>query len=469
LLAVLGSKAATRLGVPSLLLFLGIGMLAGVDGPGGIEFSDVELARNVGVVALVFILFSGGLDTEWRHARRVLAPAVALGTVGVAVTAGVVGVLAVVVLDLPWATGLLVGAVVSSTDAAAVFSILRARTVGLRTRIRQVLEVESGSNDPMAAFLTVALLELALGDASVAGLVPLFVVQLGVGLAVGWAVARLAVEGINRLRLEAEGLYPVVTVALVALVYGLTTLAGGSGFLAVYVAGLVIGNSHVVHRRSLTRFHDAVAWLAQITMFLVLGLLVNPTDVWDVAVPALVIAAVLVLVARPVAVALCLLPLRFGMRDSGMVGWVGLRGAVPIVLATFPLEAGLPGADVVFNVVFFVVIVSVLVQGSTIPAVARRLGVTGPVPTTPAYPIESVAHPDATAALHEVGVPERSAVAGRRVFELGLPDDVLIVLIDRDGDVIVPRGETTVMPGDRLMVLADLADLAALRQRIAPG
>ena len=376
------------------------------------------------------------------------------------------GVLAVVVLDVPLATGLLVGAVVSSTDAAAVFSILRSRTVGLRPRIRQVLEVESGSNDPMAAFLTIAALEYALGDRSVAGLVPLFLLQLGVGLAVGFVVARLSVEGLNRLRLEAEGLYPVVSVAVVALVFGLATLAGGSGFLAVYVAGIVLGNSHVVHRRSLSRFHDAVAWLAQITMFLVLGLLVTPSDVVGVAVPALVLAAVLVLVARPVAVALCLAPLRFGVRDSAMVGWVGLRGAVPIVLATFALEAGVAGADIVFNVVFFVVIVSVLVQGSTIPAVAKLLGVTGPLPTTPAYPIESVAHPDATAALHEVTVPTRSAVAGSRVFELGLPPDVLIVLIDRAGDVIVPRGETVVLSGDRLMVLADLTDLAALRQRI---
>jgi len=469
LLGVVASKAAVRLGVPALLLFLGVGVLAGVDGPGGIAFDNVALARNVGVVALAFILFSGGLDTQWRNARTVLIPGALLATVGVVVTATVVGVVAAVALDLPWATGLLLGAVVSSTDAAAVFSILRSQSVGLRPRVRDLLELESGSNDPMAAFLTIALLEFALGDVSAVGLVPLFFLQMGVGAAVGFGVARLAVEGVNRLRLEYEGLYPVVTLALVGVVYGAAALLGGSGFLAVYMAGLVLGNSHVVHRRSLGRFHDAIAWLAQIAMFLVLGLLVAPSEVIKVAVPALAVSAVLIFVARPLAVAISLLPTRTSARDTAMVGWVGLRGAVPIILATFPLEAGLEGADTVFNVVFFVVLVSVLVQGTTIPLVAGWLKVTGPVPTAPAYPIESVAHPHAGAALHEINVPAGSAVNRCRVFELGLPEDVLIVLIDRAGEVIVPRGETLVHDGDRLMVLADLDDLAAVRQRISGG
>lgn len=469
LLGVIASKAAVRLGVPALLLFLGLGVLAGSEGPGGIEFTDVSLARNVGVVALAFILFSGGLDTEWRTVRPVLLPGVLLSTVGVVVTAGVVGVVAVVVVDLPWETGLLLGAIVSSTDAAAVFSVLRSRAIGLEGRVRSLLELESGSNDPMGAFLTVALLDVALGDVSPIATLPLFVVQMGVGGAVGFGVAWLSVRGINRLRLEYEGLYPVVTLAVAGLAYGAAALMGGSGFLAVYVAGLVLGNSHVVHRRSLARFHDAVAWLAQIAMFLVLGLLVAPSAVLSVALPALVVAAVLMVVARPVATALALLPLRFGVPQTAMVGWVGLRGAVPIILATFPLQAGLDGADVLFNVVFFVVLVSVLVQGTTIPVVARKLGVTGPLPHRPTYPIESVSHPDEGAALHEVVVPDGSAFEQRRVFELGLPAEVLIVLIGRDGDVIVPRGETVVCAGDRLMVLADPADLTRVRERMAPG
>jgi len=302
------------------------------------------------------------------------------------------------------------------------------------------------------------------GDLDAVALIPLFVAQMAVGGVVGWVVARVGVEAINRLRLEFDGLYPVVTVALAGLAYGLAALASGSGFLAVYVAGLVIGNSHVVHKRSLARFHDAVAWLAQITMFVVLGLLVDPGGVASLIGPALVVAAVLILVARPLSAAVCLLPARFGAAATAMVGWVGLRGAVPIVLATFALEAGVEGAQTIFDVVFFVVIVSVLLQGTSIPTVARWLGVTGPVPTTPAYPIESVAHPHVGAALHEVDVPDASAVVRRRVFELGLPPDVLIVLIDRQGEVIVPRGETVVVGGDRLMVLADLDDLAAVRR-----
>jgi len=467
LVGVVASKAAVRLGVPALLLFLGLGVLAGSEGPGGIEFTDVGLARNVGVVALAFILFSGGLDTEWRQVRPVLVKGLVLSTVGVVVTASIVGVLAAIVLDLPWATGLLLGAVVSSTDAAAVFSVLRSRAVGLQPRIRHLLELESGSNDPMAAFLTIALLSVALGELSAIALVPMFVLQMGVGGLVGYVVARVAVEVLNRLRLEFEGLYPVVTLALVGLIYGAAALAGGSGFLAVYVAGVVLGNSHVVHRRSLGRFHDAIAWLAQITMFLVLGLLVAPSDVVSVALPALAVAAALIVVARPLAVAVSLLPLRTGVAETTMVGWVGLRGAVPIILATFPLQAGLENADVLFNVVFFVVLVSVLVQGTSIPQVARWLGVTGPQPPRPTYPIESVAHPHDGAALHEVVVPAGSAAERCRVFELGLPADVLIVLIDRDGDVIVPRGETEVLVGDRLMVLADLDDLAQVRQRVS--
>jgi len=467
-LGVVVSKAASRLGVPALLVFLGIGVLLGVEGPGGIEFSDVNLARDVGVIALALILFSGGLDTPWRHVRPVLVPGLALSTVGVVITAGLVGAVAVWVLDVGWSTGLLLGAVVASTDAAAVFSILRGRSVGLQPRLRSLLELESGSNDPMAAFLTIALLELALGEVGAWALVPLFALQAGVGVALGWGVARGAVEVLNRLRLEFEGLYPVASLAVAGLTFGLASLLGGSGFLAVYVAGLVLGNSHVVHLRSLGRFHDAVAWLAQITMFLVLGLLVTPSAVVAVALPALVVAVALIVVARPVAVAASLAFTRLGTRDTAMVSWVGLRGAVPIVLATFPLQAGLEGADTLFNVVFFVVLVSVLVQGTTIPVVARWLGVLGPPPAEAAYPIESVAHPHAGAALHGVDVAAGSRAEGRRVFELGLPEDVLIVLIDREGVVIVPRGETVVVVGDRLMVLANLDDLAVVRAAVAP-
>ncbi|MCC5954352.1 MAG: potassium/proton antiporter [Acidimicrobiia bacterium] len=456
LLGVAAAKGAHRFGVPALLIFVGIGMLAGSDGLGGIEFTDMELARSIGVVALAYILFSGGLDTRWSTVRPVLAPGVVLATVGVAVTAGIVGVVAAWALDVPLATGLLLGAIVASTDAAAVFSVLRTRSVGLRSPIRPLLELESGSNDPMAVFLTIGLLALVVGDIDgPAELLPLFFLQMGLGAVGGVLWAKVGLLLINKLRLEDEGLYPVMTLALVALTYGSVSYLGGSGFLAVYVAGIVMANSHFVHERSLIRFHDALAWLMQIVMFGVLGLLAFPSQFPDVALRALIVAVALVVVARPVAVVLSLLPFRLGWRANAMVSWVGLRGAVPIILASFPLVEGIPEAATIFNVVFFVVLVSVAVQGTTIPAAAKLFGVATPVERKPSYPIEATAAPEADTDLRELVVPEGSAVTGRRVFELGLPPGALIVLVNREGVLVVPRGATDLLPGDRLMVLAD--------------
>ncbi|MEW6475348.1 MAG: potassium/proton antiporter, partial [Actinomycetota bacterium] len=300
LVGVLASKISTHLGVPALLLFLGVGMLAGSDGVGGIHFEDFQLAQSVGIVALAFILFAGGLSTGWAEVRPVLAPGVALATVGVVVTALVAGGIAAWALDLSATTGFLLGAIISSTDAAAVFSVLRSRNVSLRGEIRPLLELESGSNDPMAVFLTVGFLELLTDPGrSVLSLMPLFAQQMAVGAVLGYLLARGTVVAINRLRLEYEGLYPVVTLAVVVLTYGITALLGGSGFLAVYVAGIVMGNREFLHKKSLMRFHDAIAWLSQISMFLVLGLLVFPSELPAVAGRALLVAAALVLVARP--------------------------------------------------------------------------------------------------------------------------------------------------------------------------
>lgn len=467
LLGVLASKASTRLGVPALLLFLGIGMLAGSDGIGGIRFDDFELAQTVGTVALAFILFAGGLDTRWTTARRVLPRALLLATAGVVITALVVGAFAAWVLDIRLLAGLLLGAIVSSTDAAAVFSVLRTRAVGLRGDLRPLLELESGSNDPMAVFLTVGLLKLLTEPStSVVDLLPLFVLQMGVGAAVGYALARLAVAVVNRTRLESEGLYPVVLVAVVLLVFGVTAVLGGSGFLAVYVAGIVMGNATFLHKRSLTRFADALAWLMQIAMFLVLGLLVFPSNLGAVAWQALLISAVLVVVARPVACAVVLPLTRLGARDTALVSWVGLRGAVPIVLATFPLVEGVPQAGVVFDVVFFIVLTSVLVQGTTIPLVARRLGVDAPASPEPTPPLEPVDSADAPTALHELTVATDSAIVGRALVDARLPEGALVVLVTRGGDFVVPQGSTVLEAGDVVLLLADDVALAGVRSVI---
>lgn len=467
LVGVLASKLSARSGIPALLLFLAVGMLAGSDGPGGIAFDNFEVARSVGIVALAFILFDGGLSTDWGRTRPVLSEGVVLATAGVATTAVVAGWVASVALDLPIEVGLLLGAIISSTDAAAVFSVLRSKNASLKGELGPLLELESGSNDPMAVFLTVGLLRLIEDPgSSVLTLVPLFVLQMTVGAAVGLVMAWVAVLLINRVRLEYDGLYPVVTLAVVLLAYGAAALLGGSGFLAVYVAGLRLGNADFVHKRRLVGFHDAIAWLAQISMFLVLGLLVFPSRLPEVALQGLLVAAVLVLVARPLAVFLTLARSRLQGREKVLVSWVGLRGAVPIILATFPLVEGVPQADTIFDVVFFAVVVSVLAQGTTIPAVAKRLGVASPMAPERTYPIEPVSTSGGDASMHEVTVAAGSAAADRQIVDLGLPKGTLLVLVSREDRTFVPQGATVLRPGDKALVLADVQSLRRTREII---
>ena len=374
-LGVLASKASSLLGVPAMLLFMGVGMLAGSDGPGGIYFDNAAWAQSLGVVALAFILFAGGMDTEWEQVQGVVRPALALSTLGVAATALLTAAFVKFAFGLGWLEGLLLGSIIASTDAAAVFGILRARSVRLNARLRALLELESGSNDPMAIFLTIGLVGvLSAGASSVGDLVMPFLVQMPVGALVGYAVGRGGVLVMRRLRLDFEALYHVLSIVIVLLSFSGAALAGGNGFLAVYVAGIAYGNGDFHQRKGLRRFHDGIAWLMQIAMFLTLGLLVFPHQLPGVAVQGVLIAFFLMFVARPIAVGLTLLPFRFGARESVLVGWFGLRGAVPIVLGTYPLLAGLPRAQELFNVVFFVVLLSSLAQGTTLAWLARKLG-----------------------------------------------------------------------------------------------
>lgn len=456
LAGVLLSKTSSRVGVPSLLLFLGLGMLAGSEGLLGIEFDDFALAQRYGIIALAFILFSGGAGTAWRDVRTILVPGVALATVGVLLSAVLLGAVASVILDLPLLEGMLLGSIIASTDAAAVFSILRSRGVGIVPRLRHLLELESGSNDPAAVFLTVgmiAIIERSMGGAT--DLLGLFVVQMGVGLVAGWLLARGIVLLINRLHLEYDGLYPVLTIAFVLLTYEGTALLGGSGFVATYVAGLTVANAEFLHKRSLLRFHDAVAWLMQISMFVLMGLLVFPSHVVPVAGEALLVAAVLMLVARPLAVLLTLAPFRLPFREVAFVSWVGLRGATPIILATFPVVAGLANAETIFSVVFLVVFLSVLVQGTTIPAAARGLGLAVPVEADETYSFDAVVAGDEGHGLREIRIREDSAAVGRSIVSLRLPAGVLLVLLYRQGRVVVPQGATILEGGDRVLLAAD--------------
>jgi potassium/hydrogen antiporter len=464
LLSIALAKLSDNLGVPTLLLFLSIGMLAGSEGPGGIYFDDAGLAQSVGIIALIFILFAGGLDTQWREVKSVFWPATTLATVGVLVTAFAVAVFASLVLDISLLSGLLLGAVVSSTDAAAVFSVLRSKNVSLRGSLKPLLELESGSNDPMAVFLTVGVIQLlTASQVSFGAIILLFVVQMGLGTAFGLVLGRAMVFVLNRLRLSFEGLYPVFTLAFAVLIYGATTIVGGSGFLAVYVAGLVAGNSRFVHKKSLLRFFDGFAWLSQIAMFLTLGLLVFPSHILSVVGIGLLISAFLMFVARPLGVFLSLPFAKLHWKEKTFVSWVGLRGAVPIILATFPLLAGLPDAELMFNVVFFIVLTSALLQGWSIPLVSRMLKVDSPYETKRRYPIEFAPVEGVDTELVDFIVPYNSAITGKAILELGLPQDSLIALINRNDNFIVPSGGTVLQESDAVLVLVNKNNLSTVR------
>lgn len=469
-LAVLASKFSVRTGVPALLLFLLIGMLMGSDGPGQIYFDYPWLAQAIGVVALAYILFSGGLDTQWADVQAVWRSGLSLSTVGVLVTALLVGGFVHLTLDFTLAEGILLGSIIASTDAAAVFSVLRGQSVRLRGFLRPVLEVESGSNDPLAVFLTIGMIQLVQNpERSPLTLLPLFAQQMGLGVAIGWGLGLIGRWLLNRLDLEYDGLYPVLTVALVLLIYGLTTALGGNGFLAVYLAGLLIGQKPFIHRRSLLQFHDGLAWLMQIAMFITLGLQVYPSRLPAVAADGLLVAGFVILIARPLSVFIALTGARCGLRERLFIAAVGLRGAAPIVLATFPLLAGIERAGTIFNLVFFIVLTSVLLQGTLIVPLARLLGVEDRSPPARS-PLDFVMDDrEISNNLAELTLPEGSPWVGQRIFDLMLPDDVLIVLIGRGQRMIVPRGTTAFEAGDRVLVLASDSALRALRAEIAPA
>jgi len=381
ILSILTIKLSNRFGIPSLVLFLAIGMLAGSDGLGGIAFDNPSLVRSLGITALVLILFAGGLDTEWAAVRPILWQGLSLSTIGVLITALLVGVFVSWVQGFSFLEGLLLGAIVSSTDAAAVFMVLRARKAKIPRRLIQLLEFESGSNDPMAVVLTIALIRLLTEPATSFGeLVVFFVMQMGVGTVLGIAMGEIMRRLFNALDLELEGIYPVLSVALALLTYGLTDYLDGSGFLAVYLAGLVMQRKPFTHQQSVLRFHDGLAWLMQVTMFLALGLQVFPARLVPIAGAGILISLFLIFIARPASVHTALAFSPVSLREQTLVAWAGLRGAVPIILATFPLVAGIKQADMIFHMVFFIALTSVVMQGTAIPWLTRLLKIGGPQP-----------------------------------------------------------------------------------------
>jgi len=442
---------ASRSGVPSLVAFLVLGMLLGSDGPGGIEFDDAELARTVGVIGLAAILYEGGLSTSWRRLRQVAVPAALLSTVGVALTAILTGAAAFLLFDVSRLEAVLLGAVVASTDAAAVFATLR--YTNIRRRLARTLEAETGGNDPMAIALTIGLIEW-IEEPSFAfpQLALLVVEQLGLGLLVGAALGAMALWAFSRLPHSIGAFAPVASVAAGALAFGVADVIGGSGFLAIYLVGLAVGSTPSRYRRQLVAFHEGMAYLAQVAMFVVLGLLVFPSDLPEIAVSGLVLSALLALVIRPAAVWLSTALNDFTARERALLGWAGLRGAVPIVLGTFVLSSEIGKAETIFNAVFFIVVASALVQGTTLEWVATRLGLASPGQAVVAPPLEV----DALSSLElvEFSVATDHAIAGAAVRELGLPRSALIAVVTRRGNTIPPRGSTIIQPADRLYVLA---------------
>lgn len=454
ILGIASSKLSSRMGLPVLVLFLGVGMLAGEEGLGGIAFENYALAHGVGTLALAVILFDGGLRTDLGQFRAVMAPALTLATAGVLITAGIVAVSAMVILDLPWIVAFLGASIVSSTDAAAVFAVFRSQGLRVRQRLVSTLEVESGSNDPMAVFLTVMCIQLLTGVLEPGpDILWLFLRQALLGGLIGWLVARGTSIALGRIGLDSAGLYPVLVSAAGLLAFGAAATAGGSGFLAVYIAGIVLGSRRLPFRRAVFMFHDGLAWLAQILMFTLLGLLSAPSRLLAASQPALLVAGALVFLARPLAVGACLLPFRYSLREVAFVAWGGLKGSLPIILATYPLLRGLAGAQELFDVVFFAVLVSAVTQGWTLPYAARLLGLDeGPAPES-GVTLEITSLQDVDGDIVEYAVREDSRAAGVRVRDLALPDGVLVAMIVRDKQVIPPRGSTQILPGDDVFVL----------------
>jgi cell volume regulation protein A len=443
--------AAARTGLPVLVAFLGLGMLLGSDGPGGIEFDDAELTRQVGTVGLGLILYEGGLQTSWRRLREVAVPAVLLSTVGVVVSTLVTGVAARALFDLSWLEAVLLGAVVASTDAAAVFATLR--FTHIRRRIARTLEAESGGNDPMAIALTLGLIAWVEHPRThgVLDVAVLVVRQLGLGLVVGVVLGAVATWVFARIPESIGAFAPVASVAAAALSFGVADTIGGSGFLAVYLVGLAVGSTPSRYRHQLAAFHEGIAFVAQVVLFVLLGLLVFPHRLPGVALSGLALAVLLVLVARPAAVWISTAFSSFSNRERLLLGWAGLRGAVPIVLATFVLTSKVHHSDTIFNAVFFVVIVSTLIQGTTLEWLAERLGLTSPASPVPEGEVDAGAQELVVA---EFRVAGNHAINGSALRELGLPRDALITAIRREGNAITPGESTVIQAGDHLSVVA---------------
>ncbi len=456
LISILIGKTSYRFGIPTLVLFLFVGILAGSEGIGKIYFDNPRLAQFIGVVSLNFILFSGGLDTNWKAIKPVLWQGISLSTLGVLFTAVSLGTFVWLVTDFTIYEGLLLGAIVSSTDAAAVFSILRSKNLALKNKLKPTLELESGSNDPMAYVLTIAFLALVVNpELSLGSVIPVFLKQMLLGALSGLVFGKLSKFTINKIQLTYEGIYPVLAIALMFITFSATDFIGGNGFLAIYICAVYLANHDFIHKGTIIKMFDSLAWLMQIVLFLTLGLLVFPSHILPVIGIGLVISLFLIFIARPVSVLIALLPFRMKSRRRFYISWVGLRGAVPIVFATYPLLAGIEKADMIFNIVFFISLTSVLLQGTTLNLVAKWLHVSLPEKVKSEDTLDTFLSEQAKKIMQEITIPEDGFASGKKIVDLHFPRTALIAMINRNKEYLTPNGSTIIEPNDTLIILAD--------------
>ncbi|WKB80435.1 potassium/proton antiporter [Cellulophaga lytica] len=455
-ISIIVGKTSYKFGVPTLLLFLVIGMLAGSDGIGGIKFDDPKLAQFIGIVSLNFILFSGGLDTNWNTVKPILKEGIVLSTIGVLLTAVTIGTFVFYITNFTIYESMLLGSIVSSTDAAAVFSILRSKNLALKNNLRPTLELESGSNDPMAYVLTLAFLTLVINqDQSIFSIIPMFIQQMAFGAIAGFGFGKLSKYIINKIKLDFEGLYPVLVIALMFITFSATDFVGGNGFLAIYICAVYLGNQDLIHKKTILKMYDGLAWLMQIVLFLTLGLLVFPSKIIPVFGIGILISLFLILVARPVSVFLSLLFFKMKFRRRFYISWVGLRGAVPIVFATYPLLAGIDKADMMFNIVFFISVSSVLIQGTTLSVMAKWLNVALPNEEKKLSATDLLLEDNPKALIKEIPVTANCYAVNKKIVDLGFPKHAIIAMIRRDNKYVTPNGSTVIEDKDILVVLAD--------------
>lgn len=469
LVSIIAGKTSYKFGVPTLLLFLAVGMLAGSEGIGGIRFDDPKVAQFIGIVSLNFILFSGGLETDWKAVKPILKEGFSLSTLGVLFTALTLGSFTWMVTDFSFYESMLLGSIVSSTDAAAVFSILRSKNLALKKKLRPTLELESGSNDPMAYVLTIVFLTLVINqEYSFGAIIPIFLRQMVLGGVAGFVFGRVSKQIINRIKLDFEGLYPVLAITLMFITFSATDFIGGNGFLAIYICAVYLGNQDLIHKKTIINMYDGFAWLMQIVLFLTLGLLVYPSQVIAVAGIGLLISVFLIIIARPVGVFLSLIFFKMRLRRRFYISWVGLRGAVPIVFATYPLLAGIDKANMIFNIVFFISVTSVIIQGTTLSVVAKWFNVALPEKVKPKTELDKLICDFPKSVITEIEVMPGFNAVNKKIIELNFPNSAFIVMIKRREEYIRPGGSTVIETHDKLVILADKQeDIDALMERIA--